>query len=95
VAPACLGLGLSSGILVTVPLPEELALPTGEVAAAVGEAEAAAAAGVHGPASTPFVLARVAELTGGRSVRASLALIERDAHVAGRIAVALAGPAAG
>ena len=41
------------------------------------------------------MLARVAELTGGRSVRANLALIERDAHVAGRIAVALAGPAAG
>ena len=62
-----------------------------EVAAAVEQAEAGAAkAGIHGPASTPFVLGRVAALTGGRSVRANLALIERDAGVAGLIAVALA-----
>lgn len=89
-------LRLRSGILVTVPLPEDVALPADEVAAAVGQAEAdAAVAGVHGPASTPFVLARVAELTDGRSVRANLALIERDAAVAGRIAVALAGLPAG
>ena len=85
------GLGLATGILVTVPLPPEMALPDGEVAAAVEQAEAeAAAAGIHGPASTPFVLGRVAALTDGRSVRANLALIERDASVAGQIAVALA-----
>jgi pseudouridine-5'-phosphate glycosidase len=85
------GLGLATGILVTVPLPEDLALPDGEVAAAVEQAEAeAAAAGIHGPASTPFVLGRVAALTDGRSVRANLALIERDASVAGQIAVARA-----
>ena len=84
-------LGLATGILLTVPLPEEVALPDEEVAAAVEQAEAeATAAGIHGPASTPFVLGRVAALTGGRSVRANLALIERDATVAGRIAVALA-----
>ena len=84
-------LGLATGILVTVPLPPDLALPDEEVAAAVEQAEAeAAAAGIHGPASTPFVLGRVAALTGGRSVRANLALIERDASVAGQIAVALA-----
>ena len=53
------------------------------------EAEAAEA-GIHGPASTPFVLGRVAEITEGRSVRANLEIIERDASVAGRIAVALA-----
>ena len=84
-------LGLATGILVTVPLPPDLALPDEEVAAAVEQAEAeAAAAGIHGPASTPFVLGRVAALTGGRSVRANLAIIERDAGVAGLIAVALA-----
>ncbi len=84
-------LGLATGILVTVPLPPDLALPEEEVAAAVEQAEAeAAAASIHGPASTPFVLGRVAQLTEGRSVRANLALIERDATVAGHIAVALA-----
>jgi pseudouridine-5'-phosphate glycosidase len=59
--------------------------------AAIAQAiESAEAAGVHGPASTPWVLARVAELTGGKSVEANLALIENNARVAGEIAVALA-----
>jgi pseudouridine-5'-phosphate glycosidase len=61
------------------------------VEAAVERAEAeAAAAGIRGPASTPFVLSQVAALTGGRSVRANLSIIEQDARVAARIAVALA-----
>ena len=84
-------LGLGTGVLLTVPLPEDVALPADEVAAAVEQAEAdARVAGIHGPASTPFVLGRVAELTAGRSVRANLRIIEQDAAVAGRIAVALA-----
>jgi pseudouridine-5'-phosphate glycosidase len=83
-------LGLDTGVLVTVPLPEEVALPAAEVAAAVAQAEdEAAKAGIHGPASTPFVLERVARITDGRSVRANLAIIERDASVAAGIAVAL------
>lgn len=84
-------LGLSGGVLVTQPLPPDVALPEAEVAAAVEQAEEEAhAAGIHGPASTPFVLARVAELTQGRSVTANLEIIRRDALLAGRIAVALA-----
>jgi pseudouridine-5'-phosphate glycosidase len=84
-------LGLSGGVLVTVPLPDHVALPAAEVAEAVEQAEAEAElAGIHGPASTPFVLERVAAITGGRSVAANLAIIERDATVAGHIAVALA-----
>ena len=84
-------LGLDTGVLITVPLPEHVALPQAEVSAAVERAEAEAmAAGIHGPASTPFVLGRVAEITEGRSVVANLAIIERDAAVAGRIAVAIA-----
>jgi pseudouridine-5'-phosphate glycosidase len=84
-------LGLDTGVLVTVPLPEGIALPDEEVAAAVEQAQAEAdKAGVHGPASTPFVLGRVAALTEGRSVAANLEIIRRDAAVAGRIAVALA-----
>jgi pseudouridine-5'-phosphate glycosidase len=84
-------LGLQTGVLVTVPLPEDVALPAAEVAAAVEQAEAEAeAAGIHGPASTPFVLGRVAQITEGRSVRANLEIIRRDALVAGHIAVALA-----
>jgi pseudouridylate synthase len=85
-------LGLVSGILFCVPLPEEVAIPQVEmetfIAAAVQDVEAR---GIHGPASTPAVLSRVAELTEGRSVIANIALIEHDAAVAASLAVALAG----
>ena len=84
-------LGLVGGVLVTQPLPPDIALPSEEVAAAVERAEDEAnAAGIHGPASTPFVLARVAETTQGRSVVANLEIIRRNALLAGHIAVALA-----
>jgi pseudouridine-5'-phosphate glycosidase len=86
-----LGVGLRSGLLFAVPVPEEAALPREEVEAAVERATREARdAGIVGPRSTPWVLARVAELTDGRSVRANVALLERDARVAGEIAVALA-----
>jgi pseudouridine-5'-phosphate glycosidase len=84
-------LGLDTGVLITVPLPDDIALPADEVSAAVDQAEAEAElAGIHGPASTPFVLGRVAEITAGRSVRANIEIIRRDASVAGHIALALA-----
>ena len=55
-----------------------------EVAAAATEAEARAEReGVHGKARTPFLLAALAELTGGRSLEANLALLEDNARVAG------------
>ena len=78
------------GVLFCVPLGEAEALPVPEANAAIEAAlRDADAAGIHGPASTPFVLGRVAELTAGRSVAANLALIERNAGVAAEIAVAL------
>ncbi len=84
-------LGLASGLLVCVPLPAEAALSREEAETAIAQAVAdSEAASVHGPAATPFVLARVAELTGGRSVTANLALIENNARVAASIAVELA-----
>ncbi len=85
------GLGLATGLLVAVPVPAEFALERDEAEAAIAQAVAdSEAAGVHGPAATPFVLARVAELTNGRSVAANLALIENNARVAADIAVAMA-----
>ena len=85
------GLGLATGLVVAVPVPEAAALPRDVADATINQAiDEARAAGVHGPASTPWVLGRVAELTGGRSVEANLALIENNARVAGEIAVALA-----
>jgi pseudouridine-5'-phosphate glycosidase len=53
---------------------------------------AAASAGVAGPALTPWLLARIATITGGASVRANTALIENNARVAGQLAAALGTP---
>ena len=90
VAGAHWQLGLGSGIVIAAPVPEAAALPAGEAADAISRAlEEAAAAGVRGPAATPWVLARVAELTDGRSVIANLALIENNARIAGQIAAVL------
>jgi pseudouridine-5'-phosphate glycosidase len=87
---AHLALGLGSGILLCVPVPAEVALPEGEAKAAVEQANAdAETAGVRGPDLTPWLLARIAEITGGRSVRANTALIVNNARVAGGLAVAL------
>jgi pseudouridine-5'-phosphate glycosidase len=85
-----LGLGLGSGILVCVPVPAADALPDEVAREAVAQAIAAAdAAGIGGPALTPWLLARIAEITGGASVRANTALIVNDARVAGSLAVRL------
>ncbi len=87
-----LGLRLGSGILVCVPVPAAAALSLAAARAAVETATREAdVAGIHGPALTPWLLARIAELTGGASLVANAALIENDAGVAGRLAVALAG----
>jgi pseudouridine-5'-phosphate glycosidase len=86
-----LSLGLGSGVLVCVPVPEADELPLGEARAAIRQAiDEAEAAGVHGPGLTPWLLARIAEITGGASVRANTALIVHDASVAAGLAVVLA-----
>ena len=82
-----LGLG---GLLVCVPVPDDEALPEGVARDAVGQAvREAEAAGIHGPATTPWLLARMAAITHGASIRANTALIVNDARVAGQLAVEL------
>jgi pseudouridine-5'-phosphate glycosidase len=89
IAAVHLELGLG-GVLVCVPVPEAEALPgdvaRDAVARAIAESEAA---GIHGPATTPWLLARIAAITDGASVRANTALIVNDARVAGQLARAL------
>jgi pseudouridine-5'-phosphate glycosidase len=86
-----LALGLGSAMLVCVPVPEDAALPDDEARATVERATAEAeAAGVRGPDLTPWLLARIAALTEGRSVRANTALIANNAAVAAQIATLLA-----
>jgi pseudouridine-5'-phosphate glycosidase len=90
VAGAHWSLRLGSGLLICVPVPADAALSRDEAESAIAAAVAASeAAGIHGPAATPDVLARVAALTDGRSVTANLALIENNARVAASIAVEL------
>lgn len=81
-------LGQPGGLLVAVAPPTPL---DPEVAAQANrDAEAAAdAAGVTGAARTPFVLERVAAVTGGASVAANIDLVANNARVAAEIAVAL------
>ncbi|HSW41743.1 MAG TPA: pseudouridine-5'-phosphate glycosidase [Patescibacteria group bacterium] len=82
---------LGSGVLICVPVPAADELPRSEATAVIAQATAEAeAAGIHGPALTPWVLRRVADLTDGRSDRANAALIVNNARVAGRLAVILA-----
>jgi pseudouridine-5'-phosphate glycosidase len=84
-------LGIESGTLITVPVPQADELPQAEAEAAIVQATAEAEAqGIHGAKVTPFVLARVAELTEGSSRKANVSLLANNARVAGEISVALA-----
>lgn len=80
-------MGLEGGVLIAAPIPEAAALPTSEIEAAIERALAAAEAqGVKGKAATPYLLAKVAEITGGVSLRANVALLENNARVAAEVA---------
>jgi pseudouridine-5'-phosphate glycosidase len=84
-------LGLTGGVLVAAPVPEEDEIPRDEIAVHVEAALAEAAAqGVRAKAVTPFLLSRILALTGGRSLATNVALIRNNARVAARLAVALA-----
>ncbi|MEW6762299.1 MAG: pseudouridine-5'-phosphate glycosidase [Pseudomonadota bacterium] len=83
-------LGLKGGVVVSNPVPAESAMPTEEIDAiirqALGEAESQ---GAKGKAVTPFLLARIKELTQGRSLATNIALVKHNALVGARLAVAL------
>jgi len=84
-------LGLGGGVLVANPVPEEHEISADRMAGTIAEAQAAAvAAGVAGKAVTPFLLQTILELTDGASLGTNIALVENNARLAARIAVALA-----
>jgi pseudouridine-5'-phosphate glycosidase len=83
-------LGLRSAVLITVPVPAADALDSSEAEQAIIQAAGEAdEAGITGPATTPWLLQRVKELTGGASLRANISLLQNNARIAGAIAVAL------
>jgi len=85
------GLGAGGGILVCNPIPEDDALDATSIDIAIATALAeATAARIAGRQLTPFLLERLAEVTGGASVRANRALAVHNARLAAELAVALA-----
>jgi pseudouridylate synthase len=87
---AHLGLGLGGAILLCVPVPAADALAADVANAAVERAIADAdMAGINGAALTPWLLARIAEVTDGAAVRANTALIVNNARAAAELAARL------
>jgi pseudouridine-5'-phosphate glycosidase len=84
-------LGAQHGVLIAVPVPADSAMPAADAEAAIIEATREAdAQGIHGKATTPFLLDRIAALTEGVSRRANIALLKHNAETAAHIARQLA-----
>ena len=88
---AGIDMGMKSGMLVTNPIPEEFAMPKEVIDRAIDQAIGECNAnGIHGKETTPFLLARVAELTGGDSLASNIRLVFNNAKVAAQTACAYA-----
>ncbi|NVK41364.1 MAG: pseudouridine-5'-phosphate glycosidase [Oceanospirillaceae bacterium] len=82
-------LGLRGGVVIANPISEPYAMATEAIDAAIEQAlQEADAQGIHGKATTPFLLARVAELTGGDSLESNIQLVLNNARLAAQIAKA-------
>ena len=83
-------LGLTGGVVVSNPVPAESAMKNEEIDGIIAQAlREAAGQGVKGKAVTPFLLARIKDLTGGRSLATNIALVKHNALVGARLAAAL------
>jgi pseudouridine-5'-phosphate glycosidase len=82
-------MGLAGGAVVCNPVPAAAEIPAEQMRGFIEAAlHAAKARGVSGKAVTPFILARIAEFTNGRSLRTNIALAESNARLAAEIACA-------
>ena len=82
--------GLQGAVLVANPVPETEAVPRSEMEPYIEAANREAhEKGIHGKDVTPFLLRRINELSGGRSLRANLSLLLNNARLAAQIARAL------
>ena len=82
-------LGFAGGMLVTNPIPEEYSMPKDVIDAAIDRAiRECEEKGIRGKETTPFLLARVAELTGGDSLASNIQLVFNNARLAAKTAAA-------
>lgn len=87
---AKLEMGLKGGMLVTNPIPDEYAMPADVINKAIDEAIAESVKlGIHGKETTPFLLAKVKDLTGGDSLASNIQLVLNNARLAAKTAAAL------
>ncbi len=85
------GLDYKGGMLVTNPIPEAYAMDKAVIDAAIEQAlQEAREQGIHGKETTPFLLAKVVELTGGDSLESNIQLVLNNARLAARTAAELA-----
>lgn len=83
-------LGLTSTVLVTVPVPEQFEIERAELESILAEAlTLAEKRGIRGKEITPFLLSEMSKRSGGRTLAANIALLENNARVAAEIAVAM------
>ena len=83
--------GLKGGILVTNPIPEEYSMPKQVIDQAIAQAlREADEQGIRGKKCTPFLLARIKDLTGGDSLASNIQLVLNNARLAAQTAAALA-----
>ncbi len=81
-------LGMAGGMLLTNPIPEQYAMDDKVINAAIDQAiKESVEQGIKGKATTPFLLARVVELTGGDSLESNIQLVYNNATVAAKTAV--------
>ncbi|EPQ64392.1 Bgt-4130 [Blumeria graminis f. sp. tritici] len=84
-------LNFNSGTLFANPIPEEFSIPKAEISEAINQAvQEASERGFHGHANTPFILARIKDITNGRSLPANRSLIESNVQTAAKLAAHLA-----
>ena len=82
-------LGLRGGVLVTNPIPEQYAMDFDVINKAIDEAIADSVRdGIKGKATTPYLLAKVKDLTGGDSLASNIQLVYNNAALAARTACA-------
>ena len=83
-------MGLAGGMLVTNPIPEKYSMDPNEINGVIARAvEEARSLGIHGKETTPFLLAKIKDITGGDSLAANIQLVYNNAALAARTAAAL------